>query len=67
MKADTDEQKRLIPALEYDEHSGNTLMCACGLAIGCLEYPDVLWKFHGALCPLVGCVDYGCHAGQQVN
>ncbi len=43
-----------------DEHSGNTFGTACQLAMFYLRTPELLRKAHGALCPLVGCEDYGC-------
>lgn len=46
-----------------DDHSGNTFGAACHLALGYLAETDSLFKFHGALCPLVGCKEYGCYAG----
>lgn len=45
-----------------DDHSGNTFGAACNLAALFLQSPDMLWKEHGALCPLVGCEGYGCFA-----
>jgi hypothetical protein len=45
-----------------DDHSGNTFGAACHLAHGYLAETDSLFKFHGALCPLVGCKEYGCYA-----
>lgn len=44
-------------------HSGNTMGCAVHLAVLLLTQPDLVPKAHGALCPLVGCEGYGCHAG----
>ena len=49
-------------AVISDQHSGNTFGAACGLARLYLTQPDVLWQQHGALCPLVGCKEYGCYA-----
>lgn len=45
-----------------EEHSGNTFGTACALARAFLEDPERVPKMHGALCPLVGCEDYGCYA-----
>ena len=45
-----------------DDHSGNTFGAACHLAHGYLAQPDALHMMHGALCPLVGCKEYGCYA-----
>lgn len=47
----------------YEEHSGNTMASAVGLANAALKNRP-LEKLHGALCSLVGCADYKCwHAG----
>lgn len=48
-----------------DEHSGNTFGASVTLAVLFLEEPELLPKMHGALCPLVGCEDYGCFAAQK--
>jgi len=58
------DQKALVPVL-LDEHSGNTFGTACLLARIYLEQPDAIPKTHGALCPLVGCEDYGCFAARK--
>jgi hypothetical protein len=63
-KKDWSEQKQMLPALS-DEHSGNTFGAACLLARIYLEHPEMLWKAHGALCPLVGCEGYGCFAARK--
>ena len=60
-KLDFPEQKKLVPALD-DGHSGNTFGSACTLAALFIDKPDLLPHMHGALCPLVGCKDYGCYA-----
>jgi hypothetical protein len=62
--ASVEEQKRMVPELEYSEHSGNTFGAACQFARVFLERPDLLAKYHGALCPLVGCEEYGCFASE---
>jgi hypothetical protein len=59
-----EQQKELVPALD-DGHSGNTFGAACRLAALLLDRPDLLDKEHGALCPLVGCADYGCFAAYE--
>jgi hypothetical protein len=58
------EQKKLVPALS-DDHSGNTFGAACHLASIYLTKPDLIPSAHGALCPLVGCKDYGCVASRS--
>lgn len=58
------EQKQRVPDLS-DDHSGNTFDAACGLAQTYLTYPELVPKAHGAMCPLVGCKDYGCVAGRE--
>lgn len=51
----------------YDEHSGNTMASAVGLARAAFKGVD-LARVHGALCSLVGCADYKCwHAGGSEN
>jgi hypothetical protein len=45
-----------------DDHSGNTFGTACTLAAAFLRDPALVPKMHGALCPLVGCQDYGCYS-----
>jgi len=57
------EQKKLVPALSED-HSGNTFGAACHLARTYLTYPDLIPAVHGALCPRVGCENYGCVASR---
>lgn len=61
-QAKTAEQKEMIPDLDFEEHSGNTFGCACRIAWLLVEHPDLVVKEHGALCPLVGCENYGCWA-----
>ena len=62
-KAGWEAQKRQVPALSSD-HSGNTFGSACVLAARYLDSREDLPKIHGALCPLVGCKDYGCYAAR---
>jgi hypothetical protein len=59
-RQDAAEQKLAVPDLDYQEHSGNTFGSACQLALVYVSTPLLLPRFHGALCPLVGCEDYGC-------
>jgi hypothetical protein len=54
-------QDEVIPGLDKG-HSGNSFGAALRLAYLYLERPDLIAKEHGALCPLVGCQDYGCYA-----
>lgn len=54
------EQHDRVPALKYHEHSGNTWAAAVGLARCLVGDPARVALQHGALCPLVGCVAYGC-------
>lgn len=61
-KADPKEQSARIPALKYDAHSGNTFGASVRLAWWLVSKPEAVPKEHGALCPLVGCADYGCYA-----
>ncbi len=62
--ASYDEQKRQAPQLKYSEHSGNTFGAMGALARRALESPELVPKMHGALCPLVGCKEYGCFAAR---
>ena len=43
-----------------DGHSNNTFGCSVFLAKQYLTNPDDVDLIHGAMCPLVGCWDYGC-------
>lgn len=63
-KLDFSEQKKLVAALSED-HSGNTFGAACLLANIYLTKPELLPSAHGALCPLVGCNEYGCVASRS--
>lgn len=45
-----------------DGHSGNTMGAAFTLAHWFLIDASLVPKIHGALCPLVGCEEYGCFA-----
>lgn len=57
-------QKAALPGLD-EGHSGNSFGAACRLAYLHLTSPDLVPQEHGALCPLVGCSDYGCWAITQ--
>jgi len=44
-----------------DSHSGNTFEASCFFASLFLEEKEVeLVAQHGSICPLVGCIEYGC-------
>lgn len=62
-KASWENQKAQIPEISND-HSGNTFGSACSLASIFLKQPELIPNMHGALCPLVGCKDYGCYAAR---
>lgn len=64
--ADWEVQQEKVPGL-FDGHSGNSFGAACFLARLYLEHPDLVDTAHGALCPLVGCEEYGCFAAYQDN
>lgn len=53
------EQNEAVPGL-FDGHSGNSFGKAVRLAWLHLRYPGLVEREHGAMCPLVGCKDYGC-------
>jgi hypothetical protein len=55
-------QRELCPEAKLSEHSGNTFGQACTLASLLLRLPDEVPNMHGAMCPLVGCKEYGCRA-----
>jgi hypothetical protein len=55
-----EEQKTVVPIT--DGHSGNSFGQAVFLARWFVKEPGIIPKMHGALCPLVGCKDYGCYA-----
>lgn len=63
---DWEAQKARVPGLD-DGHSGNSFGASCRLAWLYLTKPDVIDKEHGALCPLVGCNDYGCFAAEAAE
>ncbi len=55
-----EEQGQTIPALKFSEHSGNTWGAAMQIAMRLVMDPALVKGAHGALCPLVGCKEYGC-------
>lgn len=57
-------QRQWLPSLD-DGHSGNTFGAACALAHAYLTDPKLVLQMHGALCPLVGCQEYGCWSTTQ--
>lgn len=59
-----DQQQHILPAIS-DQHSGNTFGFACRLAVWLLSKPELIVREHGALCPLVGCVRYGCRKEEK--
>ncbi len=63
--ASLEDKKARCPDLAYAEHSGNTWGAACMLAGVLLEHPERAPQVHGALCPLVGCQEYGCFAARS--
>lgn len=58
-EAPHEEQQRLFPELDGG-HSGNSFGAMVALARLYLTDPELVPKQHGALCPLVGCWEYGC-------
>lgn len=61
-KAKSDAQLQMLPSLDQ-EHSGNTFGASVQFArLFVAGNYDFLFKAHGAMCPLVGCDDYGCYA-----
>lgn len=59
-RAKPEVQRTMLPTLS-NEHSGNTFGMAVSLAAMLVREAPVE-KAHGALCPLVGCMEYGCFA-----
>lgn len=56
-----DLQREIVPDLD-EGHSGNSFGAALQLAYLYISSPELVAKQHGALCPMVGCVAYGCFA-----
>lgn len=65
IKQDSAAQRRMVPTLD-DGHSGNSFGAACRLAWLYVTHPELVEREHGALCPLVGCDDYGCASLEAV-
>ncbi len=62
---DAADSHAVMPSLSH-EHTGNTLGVALMLAHMYIRNEDggkYVMAFHGALCGLVGCKDYGCYSG----
>ena len=60
LKHDEQMVKAKEAGMDVHNHSGNTYGMAVTLAFIYITKPDHVAKMHGALCPLVGCKDYGC-------
>ncbi len=60
--ADNETQDAVLGEENHGNHSGNTFGQACTLASVYLANPEHIPNMHGALCPMVGCDDYGCYA-----
>lgn len=58
------EQLAAVPGLN-EGHSGNSFGQACGLGLVYATEPQHVERMHGALCPLVGCSEYGCWAASD--
>lgn len=54
-------QEAAFPEIDKG-HSGNSWSASLGLARVFVEQPELVFKMHGALCPLVGCDAYGCYS-----
>jgi hypothetical protein len=58
------EQIASVPVLDTLGLSGNQFGCAGRLAVQSLARPELVAREHGAMCPLVGCEEYGCWAAR---
>jgi hypothetical protein len=63
-KLDYAGRKVVVPELD-EYHSGNSMGCSTVLAFHYLGNPENVIYEHGALVPLVGCVNYGCTHGDE--
>jgi hypothetical protein len=64
-KADYNVQLSTLPGFD-DNHSGNTLAASLALAHALAsDQPELVVKAHAAICPVVGCKEVGCPAGQN--
>lgn len=63
-KLSFDDQKMIVKLCAdhelFDGHSGNSFGFAMRLAFHYVVEPENVWREHGALTPLVGCIEYGC-------
>jgi hypothetical protein len=66
VQLDYDKQMKRVKELDTG-HSGNSFGCACQLAYYYITDQDYVYKSHGALCPLVGCKNYGCYISLKGN
>ncbi len=64
-KAGPSEKKKLVPSLDYERHSGNTMYTAVSLAHCAVVNPEWVPKMHAALCPIQGCQGAGCWAAYE--
>ena len=63
-----EKQKETVPGLAYDQHSGNSFGFAVRLAYHFVTVPENVYQEHGAMVPLVGCIDYGCiHPREEIE
>jgi hypothetical protein len=62
-EATVEEQVAAIP--ELSEASGNSAGMSFTLARLYFQDESLVLKMHGAMCRLVGCQSYGCHAARQ--
>lgn len=60
MELDYEKQIQKVPDLD-EGHSGNSFGVSCRLAYWFIKEPEYVYKEHGALCPLIGCKNYGCY------
>jgi hypothetical protein len=64
-RLDWTEQKAAVPEIT-DGQSGNSFGMICRLAWLYRKDPSLVVQEHGALCPLVGCEQYGCFSAQEL-
>lgn len=57
----SEKQRKVVPDLAYDDHSGNTFGAAVMFALHYVIDPEWVFYDHGVGVPLAGCEDYGCH------
>ncbi len=64
-KLSYEEQEKAFPEMS-EGHSGNTFGASCAMAAALADCDEAtIVKMHGALCPLVGCPEYGCWAATR--